>query len=708
MKKQIKYIATLLSTTLLLAACSKESETINLGEKGVLKINIADTRAEGDGTYNPMDKLLVRIYNDKGLIRRYKAQSEIPSSLELLAGSYTVKVEAGDKADASFEKRFYVGEQPFDITAGTTTPVEVKCKMQNVAAQVKFDATVATTFGSQFHAWVVAADAYNADDATAGTVPALQYTADATGYFTLPEGVTTLAWHFEGTPAAGGAAIVKEGVMTNIAGGNRYQMTFKYSKDLPGFIELFIVKVDTSTDDFDDTIIFSPDPTIEGSGFDITEAQDYIAGTTGDKVYKIGTMAAIKGISMAIDNATRVDLLTAAPAGVTVEKTDNYNVTVTLSAAAFAGLSGGEHNVSFRVTDADGADVIKNSPYRMQGLLPVESGDYDLWTNTVTLKALVLDTTVGSVDFGLRVTDGEWQTATGVAAGNNIYTASFTAAWTESTNEKKLTIYTPNPTTGVFAGRSYEGRAIMGSATSTASFATDGKQVIPDGDMESGSLPCFSSNSTSSPFWASGNAATGGLCSQGTKTGMGGSHCAYLKAQKTFGMLAAGNLFSATFVFASLKGTVSFGVPYDWQARPTAIRLKMHATVGKVDYGSIGTHEYIQDGQDRSRIYAVITDWSSRHETSSGMGDPAGVWDPVATTSTAEGNIIGYGSLLIKDSTPGDEMVTVDIPIQYYDKTTRPSKAYSLVISCATSAYGDYKVGCLANAMYVDDFEWIY
>ena len=296
-------------------------------------------------------------------------------------------------------------------------------------------------------------------------------------------------------------------------------------------------------------------------------------------------------------------------------------------------------------------------------------------------------------------------------AGEGIYTATFTAEWKESVNAAGLTVHTPVAGTGVFAGNSYEARAALdGETVSSAEFQAAAGQVIPDGDMESGSLPCFGkSTSESTTFWGSGNAATSGLCAQSTKPGMGGSYCAKLESQSAFGLLAAGNLFSATFRFANLSGTASFGMPYQWTARPTALRLKYHATVGAVNKGTVTEeHEYIQDGQDRSRIFAVIVDWNSRHATVAGMGSPTGVWDPAKTAETAEGPVIAYGSLLIGETTPGDAMTTVEIPIEYYDRTTKPTGAYTLIISCTTSAYGDFKVGCLGNVMYVDDFEWVY
>lgn len=481
-------------------------------------------------------------------------------------------------------------------------------------------------------------------------------------------------------------------------------------KDLPGFIECFVVKVDTSTDDYDDTFPFSPEPSIESDGFDMDQPQDFIPGTTAPKRYMITTMAAVKSVVIGIGDDS-YEALNGTTEGVEVTRESDLSLTVTLSDAFFAGRPGGSHPVSIRVTDSAGAEATAISEYRLQGLLPIEKTDYDLWTNSLTLRALVLDPNVTTATFGLRVKDGEWSDAEGVNAGEGIYTATFTAQWKESVNAAGLTVHTPVAGTGVFAGNSYEARAALdGETVSSAEFQAAAGQVIPDGDMESGSLPCFGkSTSESTTFWGSGNAATSGLCAQSTKPGMGGSYCAKLESQSAFGLLAAGNLFSATFRFANLSGTASFGMPYQWTARPTALRLKYHATVGAVNKGTVTEeHEYIQDGQDRSRIFAVIVDWNSRHATVAGMGSPTGVWDPAKTAETAEGPVIAYGSLLIGETTPGDAMTTVEIPIEYYDRTTKPTGAYTLVISCTTSAYGDFKVGCLGNVMYVDDFEWVY
>ena len=242
-----KYItAALLFCAALTAACSKETAgSADTGDTGALEMRVSATRAEADGEYDPLQRLAVRIYRASGeLLRQYTAET-LPSRLELLAGEYRVEVDAGEAVPASFTKRFYKGEKTFTVAAGQTTVAEVECKRQNVVAEVKFDATVSAAFGENFHAWVVAADAFDEGQVQQGGVPALNYTADGTGYFTMPEGATTLTTRFEGTHPDRGV-IVREARFEGVQTGGKYSVSFRFSKDLPGFIECFVVKVDTS------------------------------------------------------------------------------------------------------------------------------------------------------------------------------------------------------------------------------------------------------------------------------------------------------------------------------------------------------------------------------------------------------------------------------------------------------------------------------
>ena len=169
-------------------------------------------------------------------------------------------------------------------------------------------------------------------------------------------------------------------------------------------------------------------------------------------------------------------------------------------------------------------------------------------------------------------------------------------------------------------------------------------------------------------------------------------------------------MFSGQFVYTGLNGTVGFGQPYTWTARPRALKLRYKAQIGKID--KVGSNDpdgaAYKDKQDRSCIFMAVVDWNAQHGVTSGMNAPSGMWNPSEATSLAEGPILGYGQQIITETTDG--WVELTIPFAWYDKAVaNPSQsAYSLVISCATSVRGDYLTGCSANEMQVDDFQWVY
>lgn len=164
------------------------------------------------------------------------------------------------------------------------------------------------------------------------------------------------------------------------------------------------------------------------------------------------------------------------------------------------------------------------------------------------------------------------------------------------------------------------------------------------------------------------------------------------------------------FVYEGFSGTACFGQPYEWTARPRALKVRCKATVGTID--KVGSFDpdgaSYKDQQDRSYIFVAVVDWTTQHGVSSGMTAPTGMWNPAETSSVDEGAILGYGQQIISEST-GDWVEYV-IPVSWYDKeAANPSSSVcSLVISCATSMRGDYLTGSSQNEMRVDDFEWVY
>lgn len=378
----------------------------------------------------------------------------------------------------------------------------------------------------------------------------------------------------------------------------------------------------------------------------------------------------------------------------------------------------GDHTFNVTVVDLAGNTETRPLTFRCNR---VECSASDLWANTGTLSIYAVDPQARSVVVKYRAEDASaWHelTASAVDAANGTWKADITAdnVWSQETNPSGLTIYIPDSDAGIFAQKNYEYELLVdGSLLETGKFAPEnnGGDIIPNGDMESSSLPCYTENdSATTSFWGSGNnsfAKT--LCSRSTFKGMGGSSCAKLEATLAgvliWKYLAAGNLFSATFEKPSTTGFVRFGQNYTYTARPTALKLKYHAQIGKVDQNTHGGP--LKTGeQDKARIFVCIIDWDQQHEVTSGTNAPTGIWDPEMTIDPGEGKIIGYGSLFIEGNTEGDSMIETELKINYYDKVTKPSKAYKLIISCATSAYGDYMNGCSTNVMYIDDFAWVY
>ena len=732
MKRKIIYALLLLAAGAAAPSCSTDETTAD-GGTGYLTMNISTTRAgEGSGDaseYDPLEHLVVRIYNaEGGLLRKYTSRDLIPDALELLAGKYRVNVEAGEAVAASFTQRYYTGEESFDVTAGGTTPVEVRCTIQNTVAEVTFDPTVEANFGENFHVWVAAGTEVDESAAESGKLAALKYTADGTGYFTLPEGTDHLAWRFTGTHSTHGN-IVKEGSVAAKA-GTKYLFQFSYSKAVPGEIDCTVMSIKIEDpDEFDDTIVFTPDPQLEGVGFDVAMPQNYIPGKSGGISYKITTTYPIQVARFSVGGQSVNLLQGETPAtGVTVVKEEEKALTVTLSDEYIAAFGGGEQTLSFHVEDNNSGTLDATPRLRIHGLVAVKTSDYDLWSNSVTLRALVVDPEVGSVRFGLREKDGSWNEIEGTPSGNNYYTATFAPEWSDATDPDRPAdggsypaIYQQTEGTGIFAAHEYEYRADLGGTQQSGSFTTAAGDAIYNAGMEywstytvkGGSLTSaevpYPNEAASKTFWTSGNnKQTNALCTGQAIAGNNGSQCAALQPKATMGVFAASNLFTGTFECGSgfsTTGYARFGVQYSYSARPRALRVHVNATVTQVTNakGPLTT-----DDIDPARVYVCITNWTDRHSVESGLQyNESTFWDPAKASSLAEGAIIGYGSKTFTESTDG--WVTLTLPIYWYDKTAAPAAGrYSLVISCSTSAYGDYTTGSTNNRLYVEDFEWVY
>lgn len=411
-------------------------------------------------------------------------------------------------------------------------------------------------------------------------------------------------------------------------------------------------------------------------------------------------------------------------------KTLSFDISTLVPLIAELGKKTSNHNFVLKVTDTKGQSTTKTLKFHLTGTSSVVyNNDADLWANTATLTVSLAEAAQNPVLEYRKKGETEWQqTPPLVAAQDGSYTATIAPVWESSKNAAELDIYTVKAGTGVVAAATYECRVKEGENILVQSqFTTAEGDKIPNGDMSGWSkkqmttdgetfFPITYPNAEGDSNWDSGNnmflenptsQTYTPLCEE-DKTESG---TANLSARMVMNFVfAPGNMFTGDFVYSGLSGTVNFGKPYDWKARPAGMKVRYKAKVGTIDKlgSSDPDKDKYKDQPDRARIFVAVVDWSTQHGVTSGIGSPSGMWDPATASSLEEGAILGYGDLVITES--ADNWTEVTLPINWYAKDAAKPGAdkFSLVISCATSMRGDYLTGCSTNVMQVDDFEWVY
>lgn len=752
------------AVALMAAACQEGLDQISTEEGvGNVTLNISTkehTRAGDD--FSP-EELRVRIYDkDDRLVRLYTEADDIPEKIALVAGTYTFKVEARDKAHTTKfkgsdiaddrEKIYYIGENNNVIVeAGNSVDAVINCDPQHVRvgvvldedegenkllSKIKINLAVMNINGKGTAADNLKKADFDTAYAAASGADKLDFEVDSVAladlsdyaYFLLPEDedgdptVKTIAWAITGKHTVKAETEGEPDVVTAfdragqivVEKGKAYELQFRYSQLPDGSITV-TVTVDDTVEGKDDKYTFKPEPEITPlTGNNWTEdAADnvYVVGTS-DISFKVTSINPINGFGV---NDIKVWEKGTIASGyedwMTVTKNDDKGLdfTVTVNPKFFATLPGGTQNFHFAVYDG-ATEVGKfKTTFKNQGLTaPTE---VDLWANTAKFNAVVTDGTATNVSVKFRkVGSSEWAEVA-LTGSNYDYAGESVAAWTTDKNVNDKTIYKPNSDKSIFANNTYEYQLYIGGEAygPSATLTTSVEQPIPNADFESSSLSCWGTNNSNAPFWGSGNNTyKSNLCVQSSYLGMQNKSVAKLESSETLGMLAAGNVFTGTFSMSGFSGTVSFGVDYNWVARPTAIKVKVWHNIGNVTTTKYAST--IPNGEpDQASIQVCVIDWSKKHQVTSGEYAPTGVWSPEnGADAVSAGKIIGYGVVYPMGTTSGDSMVEMTIPIQYYDKVTKPTGAYKLIISAATSRYGDYMNGCNSNVMYVDDFQWVY
>lgn len=690
MKNIFSITALCAACAMLLASCTKSADEQSLEMKdneGVLSVNIA-TSSRADIASD--DTFVMRIYKysaategerEKALVRKYKALAEVPQYIWLLEGDYCVSVQVGDKVDASFDKKYFEGAKDFSITPRKIETVDVDCAMQNASVAADFDATIAAKFTKGYSTYVCAIDSFNLDAAKAGSVPTLKFESNATGYFLMPDGCTTLCWSFSGEDGEGNT-VTQSGKIADVKARMLYTLRFKYSKDAGGFFNV-TATVDTTEEHCEDKIPFSPDPVVKGDGFDAAEPYNYVSG---ERKYIITALDNITEMKFTV-GSEQIDLLSGTHTGIAVSEVNKKEYHVTLSDDFFATLSSGTNELQFRIKDASGGIGLTTVTYGIQGVATLTK--YDLWNNTADFTATVFGSPA-DVQIGYRIANGEW--------------SKFAASTTGAANTYAV------QATGFAAGKTYEYALFVGSVQTgkVLTITTPAGAQIPNADMEQWFLyndaiwcPC---SSIASMYWDTGNHATAGLLgidnnltygSDDVRPGSTGTKSGYMHSIKAsvmgIGKFAAGNLFVGKFVrVKGTNGIVDFGRAFTFTARPKALQFWMKNNCGEINMGKQAT------GLDPANIYVCLCNRTTPYTVDT--SDTSTLFNP----ETADG-VLAYG--IYKSTESHADWTLMRIDLTYKDEHTVPN---FLVLTFTCSAYGDYFTGSTSSWMSVDDVEFVY
>lgn len=190
----------LFSAVVLSGLASCVSETLDDAAKSVgtgnmnLNVNILEpttTRTTTEVTDFPV---IVK-GTDVSYEKKYDAVAEIPSTVTLSVGNYTVESHTPGVISKRMTAPYYRGIEPMEIKKGVTTNVEVICKMQNSSIKVNYS----DDFRDVFSSWTVTLDD--------GSETALDFdqnsSADPVYWYFGEEGAEKIAVNFSGITKEG-------------------------------------------------------------------------------------------------------------------------------------------------------------------------------------------------------------------------------------------------------------------------------------------------------------------------------------------------------------------------------------------------------------------------------------------------------------------------------------------------------------------------
>lgn len=713
-----------------MGACKEDIDIA--GEQGTLqlsvgmsdKITVASRTLSNEEQTQLKQACKVRIYNETSLVRKYEGTDNVPSSIPLMSGTYSVRVTAGDSVAASFDQRFFEGNEEFTITKGQQSPVEVKCGIANTVLAFTWDESLKEAFEGDCKVTVTSAT---------GELVYSSANADAKGYFSLPADNRKLTCKFTATKLTGGT-YEQTTELTDAQPATLYNMTCKYTatgQETTGGAWLTLSVDETPLSEETTTIGIKQRPVIvckdaDNIEYDLEQPMYLATNTKGTYYLIVSTSSPLKGALLQNDRFTEfgvpansMDLMNLGGKDASVEAsgislhTPNAIMEtggtwkIQFSEELIAKMTAQEGQVTTTLTATD-----KNGKQRMvtwnivvsnATVATTEAIPYEIWTSKATLHGKVTGTLASTPKFQYRVK----------GAGSSWTTVD--ADLTGSTFSKEITGLTP--------GTTYEYQAMDGTQASTVTCEFTTETTF---QPENASFEAVSDSSSiilihgtgQSTWWDTGNHGSStmnkNVTTPDTSVKHSGNQSLLLSSQFVgfgiIGKFAAGNLFAGKYLDTEgTDGVLGWGRPCT--SRPKALKVYVRYEPAIVDNGG----DYIANGAtDQGIIYVAIGDWAGQEAN-------GGTWPFVVRTkkasslfSTEKGTysgdgIIAYGEKTFEEAyNDGGNMKELTINLDYDNFGGNQRKPTSIIIVASASKYGDYFQGGDGSKMWLDDMELIY
>lgn len=713
-----------------MGACKEDIDIA--GEQGTLqlsvgmsdKITVASRTLSSEEQTQLKQACKVRIYNETSLVRKYEGTDNVPSSIPLMSGTYSVRVTAGDSVAASFDQRFFEGNEEFTITKGQQSPVEVKCGIANTVLAFTWDESLKEAFEGDCQVTVTSAT---------GELVYSSANADAKGYFSLPADNRKLTCKFTATKLTGGT-YEQTTELTDAQPATLYNMTCKYTatgQETTGGAWLTLSVDETPLSEKTTTIGIKQRPVIvckdaDNIEYDLGQPMYLATNTKGTYYLIVSTSSPLKGALLQNDRFTEfgvpansMDLMNLGGKDASVEASG-----ISLHAPNAIMETGGTWKIQFseeliaKMTAQEGQVTTtltatdKNGKQRMvtwnivvsnATVATTEAIPYEIWTSKATLHGKVTGTLASTPKFQYRVK----------GAGSSWTTVD--ADLTGSTFSKEITGLTP--------GTTYEYQAMDGTQASTVTYEFTTETTF---QPENASFEAVSDSSSiilihgtgQSTWWDTGNHGSStmnkNVTTPDTSVKHSGNQSLLLSSQFVgfgiIGKFAAGNLFAGKYLDTEgTDGILGWGRPCT--SRPKALKVYVRYEPATVDNGG----DYIANGAtDQGIIYVAIGDWAGQEAN-------GGTWPFVVRTknasslfSTEKGTysgdgIIAYGEKTFEEAyNDGGNMKELTINLDYDNFGGNQRKPTSIIIVASASKYGDYFQGGDGSKMWLDDMELIY